>query len=114
MQNFLEGNKKIIFDSNHVLAILKELDYILCSLHDIGSYYCDKDENEYEKETTQFIDNSLVCDRLAKIRYILTTQFDSAFSEKELENIESIFETIPYWEKPGDFCDEIWIVQKDQ
>ena len=66
-----EDNEKITYDGMQVALILKELDFILVSLHKIGSYYAEDistKREQYEKETTQFMDNSLVNPRLAKIR----------------------------------------------
>jgi hypothetical protein len=106
-----EDNEKITYDGMQVALILKELDFILVSLHKIGSYYAEDistKREQYEKETTQFMDNSLVNPRLAKIRTILTQKFNLQEGEDELDDIERICEQIPYWHKPGDYCDEIW------
>ena len=107
-----EENEKVTYDGMQVALILKELDFILVSLHKIGSYYAEDirtNKEQYQKETTQFIDDSCVCSRLAKIRAILTQKFDLQEGEDGLDDIERICEHIPYWHKPGDYCDEIWI-----
>lgn len=103
------SKERVEYKRNEMLAILMELDYILCSLHTMGSFYSDKDKEQYEKETTRFIDDNLICDRLAAIRHVLSDSFDKDLSENDLDNVERIFETIPYWRKPGDFCDKFWI-----
>lgn len=106
------NNLKIIYNGAEIAMVIKELSYILCSLHDIGSYYADKidqERKEYERETTKFIDNSLVCNRLAKIRGVLTEQFDLELGSDEMDDLERICEDIPYWSKPGDFSKDIWI-----
>ena len=107
-----EDNEKITYDGMQVALILKELDFILVSLHKIGSYYAEDiitKRDQYEKETTQFIDNSCVCPRLAKIRSVLSQKFDRQEDEEGLDDLERICEQIPYWHKPDDYCDEIWI-----
>ena len=76
-QNSLrDKNKKITYDGNEMVNLLKEIEYILISLHQMGSYFYKKNVSQYEKETTQFIDNSIVCDRLAAIRCALSEKFD--------------------------------------
>jgi len=106
-----EENKQITYKGIHILKVLKELDYILISLHRQGSYYAerDKSDDEYEKETTAFIDNSLVCERLVNIRRILTEQVDTELGDDDMDDIERICQDIPYWRKPGDFTKEMWI-----
>ena len=106
-----EDNEKVTYDGMQVALILKELDFILVSLHKIGSYYAEDistKREQYEKETMQFIDNSWVGPRLANIRAILTQKFNLQEGEDELDDIERICEQIPYWHKLGDYCDEIW------
>lgn len=44
----MEENKEIILKGNEALEILKEINLILVSLHDMGFYYMDKDTIEYE------------------------------------------------------------------
>lgn len=107
-----EENEKVTYEGMQVALILKELDFILVSLHKIGSYYAEDiriNREQYEKETTQFIDNSFVCPRLAKIRSVLSQKFDRQEDEDGLDDLERICEQIPYWHEPGDYCDEIWI-----
>ncbi len=104
-----DTNKKITYDGKEILLVLREIEFILISLHKQGSYYSNKDRKEYEKETTQFIDNSLVCTRLALIRRVLTEQFDLEVGDDGLDDIERACEDIMYWSKPGDFSNEIWI-----
>lgn len=103
------NNQQITYEGEVIIKALKEINYILCSLHDMGSYYLDHNIQEYEKETTQFIDNSLVCTRLALIRKVLTEQFDLEEGDDGLDDIERACEHITYWSKPGDFSNEIWI-----
>lgn len=104
-----EENKEIAYKEIQILKVLKKLDYILISLHRQGSYYAGSDKLDYEKETTAFIDNSRVCDRLANIRRILTEQVDTAVGDDDMDDIERICQDILYWRKPGDFTEEMWI-----
>ncbi|RIW95041.1 hypothetical protein D3X38_19540, partial [Acinetobacter baumannii] len=71
----LEANKKLVYSGDEVLSVLQEIEFILISLHKIGSYYAETLPNSYEeyaKETTNFIDSNNVCDRLANIRKVLS------------------------------------------
>lgn len=103
-----ERNKEITYKGIQILKVLKELNYILISLHRQGSYYAGRDKlyYEYEKETTAFINNSRVCDRLANIRRILTEQVDTAVGDDDMDDIERICQDIPYWRKPGDLFND--------
>ncbi len=106
-----EDNEKVTYDGMQMALILKELDFLVVSFDKIGSYYAEDirtNREQYEKETMQFIDNSWVGPRLANIRAILTQKFNLQEGEDELDDIERICVQIPYWHKPGDYCDEIW------
>ena len=106
-----EDNEKVTYDGMQVALILKELDFLVVSFDKIGSYYAENirtNREQYEKEIMQFMDNSWVGPRLANIRAILTQKFNLQEGEDELDDIERICEQIPYWHKPGDYCDEIW------
>lgn len=101
-----DTNKQITYDGDKMLLVLQEIEFILLSLHKIGSYYFDKDRREYEKETTDFIDNSLICDRLAKMRTYLSSEFDLGEGEDGMDDIERVCENVHYWTEPGDFSQE--------
>ena len=109
ISNVKEMNNRITFNGNQMLQVLQEIEFMLISLHKIGSYYFDKDECEYAKETTNFIDNSQICERLAKIRTYLSSEFDLSEGEDEMDDIERACEKIKYWTKPGDFFQEKWL-----
>lgn len=100
--SMLDINKNIILTWEETIKILKEVEYILCSLHDMGSYYADKDIREYEKETTRFIDKSRVTSRLADIRKLLTEKIDLELGNDDMDDIEREMIKIPYWRQPGD------------
>lgn len=103
----MEENKEIILKGNEALEILKEINLILVSLHDMGSYYMDKDTIEYEKETTRFIDEWKVTSRLAKIRAVLSEKFDSTLGDDNMDDLERVMERLKYWEKPGDIANDL-------
>lgn len=116
MQNLLEEknrlrdtNKQVTYKGEDMLLVLQEIEYILISLHKMGSYYCDKDRRCYEEETTNFIDNSLICDRLAKIRKCLCMGFDLRVGEDEMDDVERACSGISCWTKPGQYSEEQWI-----
>lgn len=86
----------------NIKRILTETEAVLISLHKMGSYYYEKDSADYEKETTEFIDENQVTQRLALIRQILTEAFDAQASDSEKEELDKDMEKLIYWEKPGD------------
>lgn len=95
-------NEQIVLSGDEVIEALKEINVILISLHDMGSYFIGKDIQEYEKETTRFIDEWKVTHRLAKIRGILSKKFDSTLGNDDMDDLERAMEGLKYWEKPGD------------
>jgi hypothetical protein len=106
------NNQKIVYDGEDIVNVLKEINFILCSLHDIGSCYADRiDEQQYqyEKETTDFIDNSRICERLAHIRSKLTEGFDLTLGDDDMDDLERACRNINYWSKPGDSSNEFWV-----
>lgn len=105
----LKANENITYSFKELEEVLTEVEIILQSLHRIGSFYDKKfinDEkkyrSEYEKETTRFVDDWLVCERLSKIRYILSKRFDNTLGEDEMDDLERVLENIKYWSTPGD------------
>jgi hypothetical protein len=96
-RSMLEKNQTIEINAEDALEVLAEIEFILISLHKIGSYYCDKPVNDYQKATTDFIDNENVTQRLAKVRKIITTKFDSTLGEDDMDDIERHMEGIQFW-----------------
>lgn len=105
------NNQKIVYDGEDIVNVLKEINFILCSLHDIGSCYADRidEKHQYEKETTDFIDNSRICERLAHIRSKLTEGFDLTLGDDDMDDLERACRNINYWSKPGDSSNEFWV-----
>ena len=93
----LEKNKKIILTGEDALEALANIEFILISLHKMGIYYSDKPVEEYRKATTEFIDNENVTQRLAKIRTIISKNFDSTLGEDDMDDIERHVEGIEFW-----------------
>ena len=107
------NNEKVFYNGEDIVNILKEIEYILISLHDMGSYYAEsisENRDKYEKETTAFIDNSLVCNRLANIRKKLSEKFDLSLEEDDMDDLERACLDIKYWCKPGDSSNEFWVL----
>ncbi|WP_284116286.1 hypothetical protein [Acinetobacter pittii] len=97
----LEANKKLVYTGDEVLSVLQEIEFILISLHKIGSYYAETLPNSYEeyaKETTNFIDNNNVCDRLANVRKVLSRKFNNDLGADDMSDIERVLENIDFWE----------------
>ncbi|MEQ8156393.1 MAG: hypothetical protein ABRQ25_16195 [Clostridiaceae bacterium] len=105
-----EANMVITYTFDELKEVLGELEVILQSLHRQGAYYSDKFSiygeemcrAEYEKETTKFIDEWRVCERLAKMRYILSKRFDDTLGDDDMDDLEKSMENIKHWTKPGD------------
>lgn len=95
-------NETLLYKGEDILNILKEIDFFLISLRDIGRFYAediDKKRQEYEKETTDFIDTFKVCERLAYIRCKLTEAFDRTLGNDDMDDIERACSNIKYWSK---------------
>lgn len=104
-----KANENITYSFSELVEVLKELELILQSLHRMGAYYGVMSLNnekafiqEYEKETTRFIDEGHICERLAKMRQILTTKFDRTLGEDDMDDLERIMLEIKHWNSPGD------------
>ena len=83
----MDLRKSFFLEFKEIERILMEIEMILISLHKMGSYYCEKNSADYEKETTRFIDENQVTHRLALIRQILTEAFDTQASNSEKKRI---------------------------
>ncbi|ENU08811.1 hypothetical protein MKL42_18800 [Acinetobacter sp. AOR15_HL] len=97
----LKVNRKLVYTGDEVLNVLQEIEFMLISLHKIGSYYAKTLPNSYEeyaKETTNFIDNNNVCDRLASIRKILSSKFNNDLGVDDMSDIERALENINFGE----------------
>lgn len=104
-----DENKEVTYSGEDMLAVLQEIEYMLISLHKMGSYFSDKDRTAYETETTAFVDNSLLCDRLAGIRRFLSESFDSTLGDDDMDDMERACEGLPIWRKPGDYTEKRWL-----
>lgn len=93
----LEQNKTISIPGEEALEVLGEIEFILISLHKIGSYYSDKSKEAYGKATTDFIDQQMVTARLAKIRRIITERFDSSLGDDDMDDIERYLDGMEFW-----------------
>ena len=95
----LEQNKKIVLTGEEALDALAEIEFILISLHKMGSFYADKPEalDEYRRETTDFIDNCDVTQRLAKIRTIISRHFDDTLGDDDMDDVERHVAGLKFW-----------------
>jgi len=92
----LETNKKIVLNGEDALEVLADIEFILISLHKMGSYYSDKPIEDYQKSTTDFIDNEGVTQRLARVRKIISKNFDSTLGDDDMDDIERHMEGIKF------------------
>lgn len=99
----IDKNKELRIDGERLLHVLRDIEYVLISLHKIGSYYAPDlpgKKSEYHAETTKFIDDGEVTARLAKIRAILSGAFDETRGVDDLTDIERALEGLECW-KPA-------------
>jgi hypothetical protein len=92
-----DSNKKIMIPGESALEALAEIEFILISLHKMGSYYSDKPLVDYQRATTEFIDNEKITQKLAKVRRILSEGFDNTLGPDEMDDIERDMENIEFW-----------------
>ena len=95
-------NNSITLSGDSALEALAELEFMLISLHKIGSYYMDKPAEEYNAATTAFIDNNHITHRLAKIRSILSEPFDPSLGDDDMDDIERRVCQIEFWKPEQD------------
>ena len=95
----LEQNKKIVLTGEEALEALKEIEFILISLHKMGSYYAEKPGalEEYRRATTDFIDDCAVTQRLAKVRGIISQHFDDSLGDDDMDDIERYVSDLKLW-----------------
>ncbi|EJM00537.1 hypothetical protein PMI18_02945 [Pseudomonas sp. GM102] len=63
----------------------------------MGSYYSDKSIADYQRATTNFIDNEKITQKLAKVRRILSESFDNTLGKDDMDDIERHMKNIDFW-----------------
>lgn len=99
----LSNNMSIRISGEELVRVFLEIDLALISLHRIGAYYGAADQmnqGDYEHETTRFIVNWRVTDRLANARRIISEHFDRTLGEDDMGDLERAAETQNYWRNP--------------
>ena len=96
----MKNSTKLIYDKNEILSVLKNINFILLSLHKIGSCYNDIDLETYEHWTTEFIDNNRVAEMLSDARELLSSQFSNDLGEDDMCELERAMENLKYWQRP--------------
>ncbi len=96
------ANQRIEMSGEDAIRVLREIELILVSLHKIGSYYAVSDEGEasYARETTRFIDEWRVVDRLAEARGLLSRPFDSTLADDGMDDLERELQVVEAWSSP--------------
>ncbi len=95
----LEQNQNIVLTGGEALDVLREIEFILISLHKMGSYYAEKPgaTEEYWKATTNFIDDCAVTQRLAKVRTIISKNFDDTLGADDMDDVERYCSDLTFW-----------------
>ena len=96
----MSEDTKLLYNKSEILSVLKKINFILQSLHKIGSYYNDIEVQTYEHWTTEFIDDNGVTAMLAEIREILSSQFSNDLGEDDMSELERAMESLEYWHPP--------------
>lgn len=114
--SLLPANRRIVLSGEDALRILREIEFLLQSLHHIGRHYYpdgdgdgDGDDDgadalrraQYCAETTRFIDEEQATTRLALMRSILSAPFDTTLGADEMDDLERAVEALPLWRAPG-------------
>lgn len=97
-----QNDDSIVLSRQEALSLLREIEVILISLHDMGSYYHDKSRADYERETTRFIDEWQVTQKLARMRAVLTVKFDLQIGPDGMDEVERALKDTKYWAAEGD------------
>lgn len=93
----LESNRTLSLSGEQALQALAELEFVLISLHQMGAHYRDKPVADYQRATTEFIDNQQVTQRLAKVRRILSEPFDRTLGDDQMDDIERAVQGLDLW-----------------
>lgn len=101
----LKENENITLSGKEAIEILKEIEFIFISLHKIGSAYAkpvreklsDDEYDSYCKETTKFIDENGIQERLAFIRRVISDKFNDELGDDDMDDIEREMQDITYW-----------------
>lgn len=93
-----KSNERITIAGVDAIRILQELELILISLRTIGTTLGTSEGSAYERETTRFIDEWSVTDRLAVARELLTERFDRSLGDDHMDDLERAMESLQYWE----------------
>jgi hypothetical protein len=93
-------NARIDISGENAIRILQELELVLLSLHKMGAYYVGKDPLDYQRETTRFVDEWKVTDRLASARRLLSECFDRRLADDDMDDLERAMESLNCWSGP--------------
>lgn len=92
------NNQTICFDGQELIEVFKEIDFILISLAEMGrNYECYKNHHAYETDTTRFIDECQITQKLANIRGMMANNFDNTLGDDGMDDLERAVENTQYW-----------------
>jgi hypothetical protein len=92
---------KLTYSKDEILSVLVKINFILLSLHKIGSCYNEIDLKTYEHWTTEFIDRNRVTAMLAEIREVLSSQFSNDLGADDMSELERVMEGLECWQRPN-------------
>lgn len=93
----LDANKEIVVSGECLLKVLADIEFILISLHNMGSYYHDKPVADYQRATTDFIDGQKITKRLSRVRKALSEKFDKTIGDDDMTDVERHHRNIKFW-----------------
>jgi len=106
--------KNIEFDLEYIFKILKEIEFSLCSLHKIGSYFACREDlseeqkiSEYDKEFISFFNKSQIEERIKRCQeYLYLSITDDNLKIKFKEEAFILSQKTNYWQNQGDYSNE--------
>jgi hypothetical protein len=97
--NINAKTRKVPLSADELVAVLKEIEVILQSLHRVGSFYAD-DDMMCDRETARIIDDYRCAMRLAKARSILVEAMRRTLPQEDVATIEDALGRVRFWRAP--------------
>lgn len=90
-------SKEIRIKREDALRALRHLEMIVLSLDHIGSASTNMSKEEYDRVSSEFLDDWDVARRLADVRRILSEQFPDEPGDDGTDELERELEGTPHW-----------------
>ncbi|WP_395005932.1 hypothetical protein [Undibacterium sp.] len=99
----MKENETIRINGEDLIEAVNEIEIMLTSIDKIFSYftYVDKRDTAFNEELSRFIVDWKVLNRLARVRKILSENFDDTLGDDDMDDLERAAHALEYWKKPG-------------